>query len=172
MAGIDFKAEMTLNYRENVWTPGENFDVWYFKAFGKFTDLWSTRQEFYQPESVAAEMFYAAESQSLVFSRVSDRFSGTLAKYYYENLQFDAMVLTATASRFGRTTVDSLVFRTVSIDKLIPNNKIPFVYNVNADLVSFLTDKAFLYRGVGHDMAMAKLFGEILAERQARLEEQ
>ena len=167
MAGIDFKAEMTLNFREDVWHPGEHFGIWYFKAFGKLTDLWSTRQEFYQPEGIAAEMFYAADSQSLVFSRAADHFSGTLARFYYENLQFAAMVLTATATRFGRTTVDSLVFRTVSIDKLIPNNKIAMVYDVHVDLVSVITDKANLYRGIGHEQALTKLWGEILAERQA-----
>jgi hypothetical protein len=79
------------------------------------------------------------------------------------------MVLTATATRFGRTTVDSLVFRTVSIDKLVPNNKIAMVYDVHVDLVSIITDEANLYRGIGHEQALTKLWGEILAERQAML---
>jgi hypothetical protein len=35
--------------------------------------------------------------------------------------------------------------------------------------VSIITDEANLYRGIGHEQALTKLWGEILAERQAML---
>lgn len=170
MKSMVFKAEMTINSTDD-YPPGENFRVWYFKMAGKITTLSSTVQDFWTPEAITAEMLYAAESQGLAFSREADHYSATLAKYYYENVQLASVVLSASGTAFGRTVVSSLVLRKVAIDQLIANYKVPMLQPVHVDLVSLIADKATLHRDTDHDLALAKLYSEILIERRETLEE-
>ena len=171
MKSIDFKAEMTIHLSDVLFDPGEHFNVWYFKSSGKITDLWSTIQKFYTPEAIVAEMFYAADSKSLIFSRSSNHLSGTLAKYYYENLQLSAVTLTATATAYRRRVVASLILRPVSIDRLIPNNKIHDIYDSHVDLVSLIADTATVYRDADHEQGLTFLSRDVFIERRDKFSE-
>jgi hypothetical protein len=173
MSSVNLTAEMTLQASDDRGYLDETFDIMFFKGLSGHLTVEGTRQLFFTPEAIRAEMFYAAESQSLVFSRTSDHSSATLVQCYYENRVFHTMVLTATATGFNRTVVSSLVFTSCTIDRIIANKPIPMgFYRANVDLVSLITDRATVYPTAPHNTALLLARRDRLLAARASLDEE